>query len=280
MIKLFRKPTAKRTQPSRLVYTHIAKALGSTTNVLLSDIMHEYGLDTLAFSGASSVYADPTLPTTLLEKHELRLQDYSIITGHIPFSTARASFDPAVYITCLRNPIDHLFSSYCSQPENSSRADYGLDRFQQHMIENATAEWAIDNYQTRMLCDYPRFGQNVTTGMLRSAQRNLVDHYSIVGLQHLDEDFFSAICLLYDYDFDPSQLERHNVTGPYQRLLTDDHCAFAKKWNHLDIKLFRWAQKHHNHQKVPPRIRNISKKKVFRKLMIGVDGCEVSATNT
>lgn len=225
---------------NRLVFTHIPKAAGSSVNATLSTVMVKCCESTLAYSGASSVYASPQLPLSLLEKHDLKLSQFGIITGHIPFSTARQCFAPATFITVLRDPAELLISNFCSQPDNKTRDDFGLGSFEARVRASPRAEWAIDNLQTRMLCDTPRFGKRAKRSMLESAKYNLQKFYRLVGFQdHLDS-FMRGLDALYGLSLGGAV--RHHVTGDYSQHVDRDHMEFAREWNWLDMELVEWAR--------------------------------------
>ena len=115
----------------RLVFTHIGKTGGSSVAAVLDRIINACDLNMLTVSGASSVLATADLSERALHAENLRLGDFQIIKGHVPFATARKYFMPARFVTVLRDPRWQLISNYCSQPSNMRKAGFrhvGLHR--------------------------------------------------------------------------------------------------------------------------------------------------------
>jgi hypothetical protein len=225
----------------KLVFTHIAKAGGNSTGALLDKIMKKRSASILTFRGASSTFSDIDFTLQLLKENKLDVHNFQIIRGHVPFATARVCFERICLVVMLRQPIDRIISNYCSQPDNKALVDFGMADFEAKIRANPFAEWAIDNYQTRMLCDTPNFGQPATLDMLVSAKYNLCRYYSLIGFQQQADAFFHALFRRYDMDFNPNALERLNVTMAWQPFITDQHRTFAASCNVLDMQLFAWA---------------------------------------
>lgn len=268
----------------RLVFTHMGKAGGSTINGALYLVMANCGASTLAFSGASSTYGNSTLPLKLLRRYGLEASDFPIVTGHLPFATAWRCFAPATFVTVLREPADMLLSSYCSQPWNRDKADFGLGRFTWRVkyrwrIEprfRTQTEWCIDNYQTRMLCDDPRFGRPSTREMLEQAKQNLDSIYAVVGFQDRLSAFLEALGNLYGVDLTCCAEQMVNATGSYRRFVTDRHLDVARRHSPLDVELYNWARDRFQVCRAERRLGAPVANATFRKYAVGPDRFELA----
>src|SRR3546814_2577595 len=132
---------------TRLIFTHIQKAAGNSVNVFLERLRNERGTNILAVTGAASAIAKWPL-IRILRSEDVRVTDFDIITGHVPFSSAIPCLSPAVFVTVLRDPVDRLLSDYCSQPENRSRPDFGLSGLEERLA-SPSPEYAISDLQVR-----------------------------------------------------------------------------------------------------------------------------------
>jgi hypothetical protein len=260
----------------RLVFTHIAKAGGSSVNGLLHYPMVECAASTLAFAGSTTTYADPGLPRRLVREHGLELDEFQIILGHLPFATARSCFGAATFVTTLRDPRWQLISSYCSQPANQILANFGMEDFVAQVEGNPRAEWAIDNYQVRTLCDTPDFECTATEAMLESAKRNLKQHYTIVGFADRLDEFAQALGTLFAMDGRLPAISRLNETGHYHNHVTKEHLAFAERRNALDMRFYAWTRKQFPEIRVGKSISQPCRGRPCRKLSIGPGVFEVN----
>jgi hypothetical protein len=224
----------------RLVFTHIGKTGGSSVAAFLDRIVSACDLNMLIVSGASSVLETADLSERTFEAEDLRLSDFQIITGHVPFATARKYFMPARFVTVLRDPRWQLISNYCSQHSNMEKPDFGMSDFIASVQAHPQAEWALDNLHTRMLSDRFNFGRPATQAMLRQAKANLLRNYLLIGDTDALETFFRSLGRLYGLKID--EPPRKNVTGAYRQHVTDGHLAFAAETNAIDMELLSWAR--------------------------------------
>lgn len=228
---------------SRLVYTHLAKTGGNSITGFLNQIADEYGLNSLGISGSSSANASREHIENLLSRHGIRDKDLHIILGHIPFSVSRELFPGSLFTTALRVPEEQFISSYCSQPSNKEREDFGMSDFIAMVEENPYAEWAMDNHQTRMLCDEPDFGKPSNEAMLRSAKQNVKKHYALVGFKEHMEDYLRSLAALYGFPTTAIAFSRLNETGKYKPFIQSHHLEYARQRNALDMLLYEWARR-------------------------------------
>jgi hypothetical protein len=226
----------------RLVFTHIPKAAGSSVWRLLHQIAETQNLNLLAVGGASSTLANADLSDRTFAARGLRLKDYQIITGHVPFATAARYFMPAVFVTVLRDPRWQLISNYCSQPENKAKHDFGMSEFIAQVKASPNAEWALDNNQTRMLANEFRLGLPATSVMLEEAKANLFGRYEAVGNVQSIEVFHRSLAQLCGTP--PGETPHTNATGAYGDYVGEEHLAFAAEVNAIDMQLYSWAQEH------------------------------------
>ena len=224
----------------RLVFTHIGKTAGSSVNAFLEQVSRFRGADMLTVRGPASLYAQRRHFGRVLHLQGLSPRSFDIVAGHIPFATARYYFMPAQFVTVLRDPRWQLISNFCSQPPNKAIHRFNMDRFIPLMRANPNAEWAIDNMQTRMLCNDFRFCAPVTSAMLNDAKRNLQRYYSLVG----DADDLPAFlaALARKCGAPGGELPRLNSTGEYQQYVNDEHLHFCEQWSAFDMDLWAWAR--------------------------------------
>ena len=163
----------------RLVFTHIGKTGGSSVASFLDRIVNACDLNMLTVAGASSLLATADLSERTLEAENLRLGDFQIIKGHVPFATARKYFMPARFVTVLRDPRWQLISNYCSQPSHMDKLDFGMSDFIASVEANPYAEWALDNLHTRMLCDHFNFRRPANSSHASPGQEKLAAQLSV-----------------------------------------------------------------------------------------------------
>lgn len=228
--------------PQCLVYTHLAKAGGNSVTTFLNVISQKYALSSLGVAGTSSGNSDYKRIKEIMSEHSLNKDNFSIILGHIPFASSSKLFPESLFTTTMREPEWQLISNYCSQPLNIDKLDFGMSDFIDMLESNHYAEWAIDNYQTRMLCDDPCFGKPATEDMLEAAKINLKDNYALVGFTENMEDYFKSLGAMYGLSSVESTKSPINVTGNYKPHVEQKHIDYARERNELDVSLYQWAR--------------------------------------
>ncbi|HWK97654.1 MAG TPA: hypothetical protein VNR39_19740 [Pseudolabrys sp.] len=142
---------------------------------------------------------------------------------------------------------------------------------------NPYAEWAINNVQTRMLCDTANFSGPSDNSMAASARDNLERHYTIIGFQERLEEFFDALASL--CGFRPETPDLVNETGPYKEHVEPEHLAFAARHNALDMQLYEWARYKFPSCGRPSPIATARANADFRKLVVGRDYFEINVVS-
>jgi hypothetical protein len=120
-----------------------------------------------------------------------------------------------------------------------AKPDFNMGAFVELMTANPNAEWAIDNLQTRMLCEDFAHRRSATRSMLDQAKSNLQQHYTLVGFNEELDRFYAALTGL--YGLTPPPMPRANTTGNYKEHVTAEHLAFAAARNEIDMELYEWA---------------------------------------
>jgi len=179
-----------------IIFIQIPKTAGNSFQSYLRGLHLHLGLSKLNFAAASSVMANSEVPDRLMAQQGMSADQFDIVAGHMPFGTAQKCFVNGNYITILRNPVDRMLSDYCSQPANVEKPKFGLDQLADILAVRPSPEFAFDNMQVRMLCDNPRFGEEVHSPMLDEAIANLSHRFLCFGVLEKIDDFLRHFAIL------------------------------------------------------------------------------------
>jgi hypothetical protein len=222
-----------------VIYLHIPKTAGTTLHHIIdrqyepaeSHVIDRHDVGIEEFKGLSPV----------------RRARIRMLRGHIPFGLHRYIPGPATYVTVLRDPIERLISYYYFVRGNPKHYlhDYALlRRMTLRRYVESRVSLATDNFQTRIISGaWTNVGYGeCDEATLALAQRNLVQHFAVVGLA---EQFDQTLLLLKRrFGWRNVFYSRRNVTQgrPPRDSLSQETLAVLRQHNRLDLELYRYAQ--------------------------------------
>ena len=222
-----------------ILFMHQMKTGGVSLNHVFR---HQYNsqvifhIDGRNYRQSIEMYKNLSLPEKL---------KYKIISGHMFFGLHHSVPGPCKYITMLRNPIERVVSLYFYQrrPQHKFKISNNMSLIE--YLEEGVAMNA-DNGMTRFISgmdlkDMP-YGQ-CTQEMLSDAKTNIKQHFLLVGLtDKFDETLFTLQRLLMWKNQGPHPKKNINPQKPSQHSLTDKELATIKKYNQLDIQLYKFIK--------------------------------------
>jgi len=237
-------------QPAALVFLHVPKTAGSSlTRIVLAQYNKEQIFATEIGRLKASIEEFKTSPESLRVR-------YRLVYGHMTFGLHSWLPQPASYLAMLREPIDRVVSLYYYLRESPGHHLYDYVTGNQVTLEEYVSSGitsATDNQMVRLIsggADQPvalydhggvPFGE-VSRTLLDQAKKNLVEHFSVVGLT---EQFDRSVELMATvYGWNVSAYERVNVTKkrPAVRDLPRRTRKLIERHNELDLELYEFAR--------------------------------------
>lgn len=173
-----------------IIFSHIPKAAGMTMRQIVA--RQFIGQPTYMFNKINGYDVEPFLGLPTAERAALRC-----INGHVKFGIHRYINNPCAYITLIRDPYEHLISTYFffrkTVPDNDTDLERLFERYLQHPATPSTQlDWIV-GYDT--VADTPTGIIDNTHNRslsvdekLALAETNLRENFVTVGLvEHFDE---------------------------------------------------------------------------------------------
>ena len=229
-------------RPDTLIFLHIPKNAGRTFESILArqyaaeDIYDIYGYGN----------AIPRAVEKLKSQSDEDKRKIKLIKGHYQFGLHRFLPQESSYITFLRDPVRRVASHYnyvardtshplnkIIQKQNMTLADY----------VSSGVSLELNNGQTRMISGnehQDKYGQ-CSSKLLAQAKRNIDNHFSAVGLvERFDE---SLALMSYIFGWKNVYYAKTNVSAKRPQIseLDGETVQLIKKYNDLDIELYRFA---------------------------------------
>jgi hypothetical protein len=166
-----------------LIFLHIPKTAGITLYRIIEKQYPPSAIFNIGTPRSRRASAED-----LAKIPEARRNKIRCLQGHMIFGLHSYLLQPCTYITFLRDPVDRIISHYY----------YVLNNAQHYLHEQVTSRrMSLSDYvssgitpeltdgQTRLLAGN---AENLDRDMLQSAQRNLREHFAVVGLtERFDE---------------------------------------------------------------------------------------------
>lgn len=225
-----------------VIFLHIPKTAGVTMESIIQ--RQYYPQSITAFPASAPERAKQYNEFKKLSESAKRRN--KLIRGHICFGLHEFLPQQSTYITFLRDPVERVISLFYfirrvpGHPYYSSIVSSNMS-LEEFVCSGMGKQ--IDNVQTRVLTD----SWNVEFGkcshkMLESAKSNIDNYFAVVGLTgRFDE---SLILLKQKFGWKNIFYQRKNVTKnrPLQEDIADKTLEEIKKYNELDIELYRYAE--------------------------------------
>jgi hypothetical protein len=181
---------------------------------------------------------------------------YKILKGHLLFRRRLDKYmpQPCTYITVLRDPVERIISlfyyvlrtpsHYLYEKVVSQKMDLG-DFMKSRMTP------ALSDSQTDMLATvepgcgllakclrfkYPR------RRLLKSAKKNIMDYFSVVGVVERYDEFLVLLKLMLGWDIGPYMKENVTKDRPTRDKLPADVLELIREMNLSDMELYRFAE--------------------------------------
>ena len=242
---------------STLIHLHIPRTAGGTVSRLIyvNEKNHSYSHnDELWIHHGIFYYPGPNgllgffkeeVPglckpaVEIVRKHKL-----TSVIGHFPFGIHEFLSTPFTYITLLRHPVDRIVSLYYT-----INPAMGLQEFMNRFtVDGRTLDQTrvvVDNDQTRRISGMePPFGK-CHKEMLDVAKANLEQHFSLVGVTELFDEFLVMLSRerLWTKVLRYWPLHANSRRMPASSLDPSDVAAIEAR-NALDMELYRFAKEH------------------------------------
>lgn len=170
-----------------LIFVHIPKAAGMTMRRIIG---RQYiGQPVYMFNQKNTYQVEPFLALPAVERAKLRC-----VSGHVHFGLHRYLEQPCTYITMVRDPYDHLISTYYffrrdkELPANIEKAFESY--LQRPHIPSLQLDWIVgyDEQPANGVIDNTVNRQLPVAEKLALAEKHLREHFAMVGLvDHFDE---------------------------------------------------------------------------------------------
>lgn len=170
-----------------LIFVHIPKAAGMTMRRIIG---RQYiGQPVYMFNQKNTYQVEPFLALPAAERAKLRC-----VSGHVHFGLHRYLEQPCTYITMVRDPYDHLISTYYffrrdkELPVNIEKAFESY--LQRPHIPSLQLDWIVgyDEQPAAGVIDNTVNRQLPVAEKLALAEKHLREHFAMVGLvDHFDE---------------------------------------------------------------------------------------------
>lgn len=232
--------------PHSLIFLHIPKTAGVTFGDFLARFYHP---------DVRSRYKTEVPLNEYYFQIYTRRKTLRLLRGHFPFGLHRFIKPPFLYLTFLRDPIERSISLYYFFKEWEDSPIYEQVRKMtfEEFLESRITQFS-DNGMVRQLSGVGNeqiYGQ-CTQEMLETAKQNL-SKYFLIGLV---EEFDKSLALFADLLGWPDiAYEKRNVTSsrPKKREVSEETLQIIKKYNQLDIELYKFGKELFSKQLLSPK---------------------------
>lgn len=225
-----------------LIFLHIGKTAGTS----LRKIIHqEYRYDNVFTLGAGqhSLRTFPNLP-------QQQRQNLHVVIGHMQYGLHQHLPRRAVYITCLRDPIERLISLfyYIKQERehglnpiiNAKNLD--LRGFIQAALDREIDTHLADNYQTKSIAGSAPYYGTYGSELFDTAQQNLKDNFAVIGLsERFDE---TVLLMQHILGWDTPFYRTQNITRSRAKRSDLDSATLSliEQTSILDLTLYEYGK--------------------------------------
>ncbi len=214
-----------------LIFLHIVKTGGSSLRFALES----------QFSCRKILrcYGDAWNPDKMATLATRGKSQFQFFTSHQPFGTHRFFPQRATYLTMLREPTKRFISQYYAfvfpRPDWRKSRGNTLGEFIERIEVNRT-----DNRQVRFLAD-AMTEEAITQVHLDRAKKNLIDHFSAVGILERFNESLALFQKTYNWEKIIPVQRNVNSTKPTRPELTPEQRALLRKHHQYDKVLYEFA---------------------------------------
>ncbi len=232
-----------------LIFLHIPKAAGST---LYPVIDRHYDPAVIYTIDGSRTWESMKEFASLPDERRRKIR---VLKGHMTFGMHRYLFGPSTYITLLRDPVERIISHYYYVLRTPVHYLYdkvksGNMTLKDYVQSRLSTE--LDNGQTRLICgvkdvlfgdeeDEVPFGE-CSREMLEIAKKNLLDHFSVVGLTERFDETLVLLKRIFGWRMPFYTMRNVTKNRPRKESIDRETLALIEKQNKLDLELYRFAE--------------------------------------
>ncbi len=239
-----------------IIFQHLAKTGGTTLGGIFRHVIppeHHLPIDVHTRQTALGTWSDDDVRNSIRNRSADEVRQARLLGGHVGFGIHKFLSVPAKYITILRDPVERLLSGYYYSIGRHEEATGEKVSLEDYVFRKRHYDLGLDNYQCRVVSGRPDLdplgavttadARAVTMEDLHAAERNLRQHYVMVGVTERFDHFVVALARLFRFDLEDVVYRKENVT-PCRRARTeiaDYIVAEIRRRNAYDERLYESA---------------------------------------
>ncbi len=218
-----------------VIFLHLPKTAGTTLNRLIEweyPLSKMYSVDPVLFEWSAA---------RLRNFPPERLRRIRMFKGHMTFGLHELLPQPATYISVLREPVDRVISAFYFMRSYKLHPLYWKFRRGNWTLEDFVRWSRRENVQSKIIAG-AEYEEPCTAEIAARAQKNLAQHFAVVGLSERFEESLALMKLRFGWRL--NTYSSFNVTRarPKKHDLPTSLIDLISEKNSFDMELYRCAQ--------------------------------------